>query len=210
MAAPGRLKTEDAMRSRLFLPLILMVLALPAQGADRPANPAQQTRYGLYVTASEAHALMTGGQTRYILVDVRDPIETMFTGSTAMADIQLPWMTADPTAFDPGKGGYEMVRNPHFLPELESRLAALKADRSTPLIIMCRSGSTRSAPVADLLYEHGYAAVYSMVDGFEGEPAKDGPHKGVRLVGGWRNSGLPWGYRIDPAKAWKRPEGDMK
>ncbi len=198
------------MRATLVAPLMLLALALPAAAADRPAAPTQQTKYELYVTATEAHSLMVGGQKRHILVDVRDPIEAMFTGSTAMADIQLPWMTADPTAFNAEKGTYKMVPNPRFVPELESRLAALKADKSTPLIIMCRSGSTRSAPVANLLHEQGYAAVYSMVDGFEGEPAKDGPNKGVRLIGGWRNSGLPWGYRIDPAKAYLGKKEEMQ
>lgn len=65
------------------------------------------------------------------------------------------------------------------------------------LIFMCRSGSTRSAPAADALYAMGYANVYSMVDGFEGGKAKDGAHKGARVVDGWKNTGLPWGRKLE-------------
>jgi hypothetical protein len=43
----------------------------------------------------------------------------------------------------------------------------------------------------------GYTKVYSVVDGYEGDKAKDGPHKGQRTVNGWKNSGLPWTYSLD-------------
>ena len=36
-----------------------------------------------------------------------------------------------------------------------------------------------------------------MVDGFEGGQNKTGPSKGVRDVNGWRNSGLPWSYKLN-------------
>jgi len=64
-------------------------------------------------------------------------------------------------------------------------------------IFMCRSGSTRSAPAADALYARGYSNVYSMVDGFEGGKAKSGTEKGARVVNGWKNSELPWGWKLD-------------
>jgi rhodanese-related sulfurtransferase len=67
------------------------------------------------------------------------------------------------------------------------------------LIFMCRSGSTRSAPAADIFFDRGYANVYSMVDGFEGGKAKQGEHKGARVVSGWKNSGLPWGWKLEKA-----------
>jgi rhodanese-related sulfurtransferase len=38
---------------------------------------------------------------------------------------------------------------------------------------------------ADLLSEAGFTQVYSVADGFDG---------------GWKNSGLPWGYELDKAK----------
>jgi hypothetical protein len=39
-----------------------------------------------------------------------------------------------------------------------------------------------------------------VVDGFEGDTAKDGPNKGKRAVNGWKNSGLPWSYQLDKEK----------
>ncbi len=189
---------------RLFAAGLLLaaVAAAPAWAADKPAKADQHTKYDLYVTAAEAHAMMTAGGKRVVLVDVRDPIELMFTGSTPMAEVFVPWQIADASALNEKKPVYAMTKNPNFLPQLEERLAKIGATKDTALVIMCRSGSSRSAPVANLLHEAGYKEVYSMVDGFEGEPAKDGASKGVRTVGGWRNSGLPWGYDIDKDKAW--------
>ncbi len=53
---------------------------------------------------------------------------------------------------------------------------------------------THSAPGANLLYDRGWMKTYTMVDGFEGSKRRDGDTAGVRDVGGWRNSGLPWSY----------------
>lgn len=36
-----------------------------------------------------------------------------------------------------------------------------------------------------------------MIEGFEGNTAKDGPNKGQRTVNGWKNSALPWTYELD-------------
>ena len=48
----------------------------------------------------------------------------------------------------------------------------------------------------------GYTKVWSVTDGFEGGTLKEGASKGVRAVDGWRNSGLPWSYKVDPGIAW--------
>ena len=44
--------------------------------------------------------------------------------------------------------------------------------------------------------------VYTTIDGFEGDPVADGPHKGERLLNGWRNAGLPWTAKLDRAKMY--------
>jgi len=181
---------------------LLLGTATPVTAADTPTEESARSRLGLYVTAVEAHAMITKGDRKVVLVDVRDPVEIMFTGNTALTDIFEPWQIADTSRFNPKKPVYAMVPNPDFLPRLEAKLAAIGAGKDTPLIIMCRSGSTRSAPVADLLANEGYTQVYSMVDGFEGGTLKEGPSKGVRARDGWRNAGLPWSYDLDPAKAW--------
>jgi len=42
--------------------------------------------------------------------------------------------------------------------------------------------------------------VYTVVDGFEGDVAKEGPNAGKRVVNGWKNAGLPWSYRLEKEK----------
>lgn len=169
-----------------------------AQGAEVPSSPTAQVKSGLYVTAKEAAELMAADKGT-VLVDVRDPIEIMFTGYAPVTTVHVPYQTADRTRFNADKGVFLMEKNPAFADQVEAKLAALGADKDrTKVIFMCRSGSTRSAPAADLLYARGWKHAYTMVDGFEGETRKDGPSKGVRDVDGWRNSGLPWSYKLDP------------
>lgn len=66
---------------------------------------------------------------------------------------------------------------------------------------MCRSGD-RSAKAADLLAKSGYTNVWSAIEGFEGDKAKDGPNKGKLTVNGWKNANLPWTYELDKTKAF--------
>ena len=66
---------------------------------------------------------------------------------------------------------------------------------------MCQSGS-RVPIAARLLHRAGFTEVYTQYQGFEGHKAKDGPDKGKRVVGGWKNAGLPWSYRLDAEKMY--------
>jgi rhodanese-related sulfurtransferase len=179
--------------------LTLSPLAAPStRAAETPSEAGAQVKSGLYVTAREAWSLMQADSS-VILIDVRDPTEMMFTGFTPETDIHVPYMTANPSQLNPKKGGLMMDRNPTFADQVEAKLIALGADKAqSKVIFMCRSGSSRSAPAADLLYDRGWQQTYTMVDGFEGGKRADGPSKGVRDVDGWRNSGLPWNYRLPP------------
>ena len=52
----------------------------------------------------------------------------------------------------------------------------------------------------NLLAKAGFDKVYTITDGMEGDKVKD-PNSvfdGTRLVNGWKNSGLPWTYDVDP------------
>lgn len=167
-----------------------------AHAADVPTEAEAQVKSGLYVTARETWDLMQADPS-VVLVDVRDPVEAMFTGFATDTDIHVPIKMADRSTLKAEKGVFAMVENPTFADEVEAKLAALGADKAaTKVIFMCRSGSTRSAPAADLLYARGWQQTYTMVDGFEGGKRKDGPSKGVRDVDGWRNAGLPWSYKL--------------
>ncbi|MBB4264859.1 sulfurtransferase [Roseospira visakhapatnamensis] len=181
----------------LAVGLGLSLAAAPSLAADVPEKASAQVKSGLYVTALEAWDLMRAEPDAVVLVDTRDPVEVMFTGFASETDIHVPYKIADPTALNPDKGVWHMRLNPAFADAVEARLNALEADKgTTKVIFMCRSGSTRSAPAADLLHDRGWTQTYTMVDGFEGGKRKDGASAGVRDVDGWRNSGLPWGYTL--------------
>ena len=52
----------------------------------------------------------------------------------------------------------------------------------------------------NLLARAGFINVYNITDGVEGDLVKDpnSNFNGQRLVNGWKNSGLPWTYNIEP------------
>ena len=181
-----------------LIALLLVPLAFTAVAADAPEKASMQTKAGLYVDSPETHDMLTKPEGReVVLIDVRDAIEIKFTGYTDMTAIHVPWKIMDPASWDEKKQSYGGYVNKNFGDDVKSRLDALGISKQAHIIFMCRSGSTRSAPAADSLFAMGYPNVYSMVDGFEGGKAKDGPHKGARVVDGWKNSELPWGWKLE-------------
>ncbi|MGB0681838.1 MAG: rhodanese-like domain-containing protein [Magnetovibrionaceae bacterium] len=183
----------------LVLALGLASISLNAAlAADKPSNAKKQTKAELYLTAVEAHQLLQA-KPEAILIDVRDPAEQMFTGATAEADLFVPLKRMDTSAWNAKKQTFAMKDNPAFADRVEAGLAKLQAGKDTPLIFMCRSGS-RSSKAADRMFARGYTQTYTIIDGFEGAPLKEGVSKGVRALNGWRNSGLPWGYKLPKEK----------
>ncbi|MFP3441862.1 rhodanese-like domain-containing protein, partial [Pantoea sp. SIMBA_133] len=83
-------------------------------------------------------------------------------------DIHVPWVLTDTTQFDADSKTWPTVRNANFAEQIRAALEAHQANDDTPIIVMCRSGATRSAPAADLIAEMGFSQVYSVSDGFEG------------------------------------------
>lgn len=197
------------MKKTLLMTAIACALTLPLASspllADDEVPAYRETQLGLYVTAAEAHELMQTDE-RAVLVDVRDPIEIKFTGFAEPTDIHVPWVLADRENYDAETKTWPMVRNPDFEAQVRAELEALGVAEDDPILVMCRSGATRSAPAADVITEMGYDEVYSVTDGFEGGKLEDGNSAGVRAKSGWRNSGLPWSYEIDPAVAWQPAE----
>jgi len=187
---------------RILTPSAILAAALvstPMLAQEVNANQENQAR--LTVTAVEAFELMQENQ-RAVLIDVRDPVEIKFTGFAGPTDIHVPLAMADRNNFDQQAKTWPMVRNTDFKAQVQERLEAIGATEDDAIIVMCRSG-TRSSQGADIVTGMGYSQVYSVNDGFEGRPLKEGDSKGVRALGGWRNSGLPWSYEIDPAVAWR-------
>ena len=195
-------KTNTAMRARnLALFPLLFACATPLLAADAPKDPARQTSWGLYVDSREAYQMKTGerGQ-EMLLVDVRDPIEIMFTGFADVVDANVHYMTNNRQKWNDKKSVFAMEVNPAFEPLVAKALADRKLSKDSPVILMCRSGGERGAPSARALEGKGYKQVYVVTDGFEGDTVKEGDKKNWRLVNGWKNSGLPWGYTLNRVK----------
>lgn len=170
-----------------------------AQAEEAPAY--RETQLGLYVTATEAYKMIQQDD-ETLLIDVRDPIEIKFTGFADPTDIHVPWVLADRSRFDADAQTWPIQRNTDFEAQVSSALNAQGAQQDTPIIVMCRSGATRSAPAADAIADMGFSRVYSVSDGFEGGKLSEGDSAGVRARNGWRNSDLPWGYSVSPEIAW--------
>lgn len=164
-----------------------------------------KSQLGLYLTAKEAYQLLQNDP-QAILVDVRDPVEIKFTGFAAGTHIHVPYQLTDIHGWSDSAETWPMTVNPNFDQELLARLNALGVAKDANIIIMCRSGATRSAPAVDSLARYGYSKAWSVTDGFEGGTEKTGPSKGVRKVDGWRNSGLPWSYKVPNEVAWRKPD----
>lgn len=159
----------------------------------------KQTELGLYLTAKDAYQ-MKSENPDVLLVDVRSRAEIAFLGMPQISDANIPYMMAeDWESWDEKKKNFKMAPNSGFLLSMEELINAKGASKETKIIVLCRSGS-RSAKAANLLAKSGYKNVFSVVDGFEGDKAKSGELKGQRVVNGWKNSGLPWSYKLEKDK----------
>jgi rhodanese-related sulfurtransferase len=194
------------MKIHLKVALVALMLVAPSllMASEKPADPKKQTSWNLYVDSREAYAMKMAQGDKILFVDVRDPIEIMFTGFTDVVDINIPYRLSNPGKWNEKKSVYAMEINPHFEQQIAATLKARGLDKKTPILLMCRSGGTRGAPSARMLEGKGYEAVYVVTDGFEGGTLKEGEHKGWRLKNGWKNSGLPWSYKLNKDKMYFR------
>ena len=192
------------MRRFLLTAMTATALAVSsaAQAAPEPQEPERQTPWGLYLDAREAYDMKMRDGDAVLFVDVREPIEIMFTGFTDVVDINIPFLIANRGKWHPKKPVFAMEKNPAFETEIAEALLARGLTKDAPVILMCRSGGTRGAPSALALEGKGYSKVYVVVDGFEGGTIKEGPQKNWRLKDGWKNAGLPWSYRLNREKMY--------
>ncbi len=185
-----------------------LIVALMACGTahafDAGAVPEiKRTKLGQYLSSQEAAKFMAQNASKALFLDIRTPAEVTFLGMPAQADANVPYMKEpDFPVWDNVKGTFKLEPNPDFITEVRRRLAAKNLKPGDPVVLICRSGD-RSAAAANLLAEAGFKNVYSVVDGYEGDLAKDGPKAGQRVVNGWKNAGLPWSYKLDKAKMYK-------
>lgn len=190
-------------KGRLTLCMALVLGGSGALAAEAPLVPAsKQTVAGRYLDAREAYKLKQKLGDQAYLLDVRTRYEVMYVGMPTIADANIPYVEhPDDAAWDDKAGRFKLEVNSDFGPELARRLQARGLGKDTPVILICRSGD-RSARAANLLTQLGYSAVYSVTDGFEGDPAPAGDKQGQRIVNGWKNAGLPWTYKLDKERAY--------
>ncbi len=191
---------------RSLLAMLALSLASSALALDAAqVPPSKQTKPGLYVDAKEAYALKLQLGEQAMLIDIRTRGEVSYTGMAASVDAHVPLLEHPANApWDEKAGRFRLEYNNEFDAEIARRMAAKGLGKDATVILICRSGD-RSSKAANLLAELGYQKVYTVVDGFEGDVAKDGPDAGKRVVNGWKNAGLPWTYRLDKDKLYLPP-----
>ena len=184
------------MKTRIVTALIIgcLILTLPLPGilAATDIPRAKQTELGLYITAQEAYAQWHKNPDRIHMLDVRTPEEYIFVGHAPMArNIPVRLVNQRQTA---EKIKLVLESNSNFISEIKKHYRPVDK-----IFIMCRSGG-RSAKAVDLLAKTGFKDVYNVIDGFEGDTVKDSNsyYKGKRVKNGWKNSGAPWTYNLDP------------
>jgi len=192
---------------RLFtlLPIISIIFASAfAFAISNPELPKKkQTKLGLYMTSQQALHYINRNAVSSLFVDVRSRAEINFLGAPTLIDANIPYMElSEWYTWNKKRSSFKLEVNSDFAAEVARRLKEKGMGKSDTIILMCRSGS-RSSKAADLLASLGYTRVISVIDGFEGDKAKEGPMKGQRVVNGWKNNGLPWSYKLDQAKMYK-------
>ena len=157
-----------------------------------PADVKKHTEAGKYVTSSEAYELWKANPDKVKILDCRIQEEYAFVGHPAMAyNIPSKLWTGK---WNGEKKDYDLQDNPDFEPQVKKKFA-----QGDTILVICRSGQ-RSALSVNRLTKAGFMNVYNTVDGFEGDKVKDGESSfdGKRMRNGWKNSGAPWTYDLDP------------
>lgn len=185
----------------LVLTLTQAGIALAGE-VDAATVPApKQTISKNYLTSKEAASMKQSLGGKALLVDVRTAAEVEYVGTTDLVDANISYMIDDYSTWDDKKARFAMAPNSGFLTKISDVMTKAGLDKNSEVIVICRSGD-RSARAADLLSNAGYTKVYSVVDGFEGDMAKEGDNKGKRMVNGWKNAGLPWSYNMSKNKMY--------
>lgn len=153
--------------------------AIPSTVIGDPTHPAllearghaqvSRLNYAGGVTPADAWNLYSSGLA--LLVDVRTAEERKFVGHVP-GSLHVAWAT-----------GTSLIRNPRFVRELEA-----KVPKDAVLLLLCRSGR-RSVLAAEAATKAGFAQVFNILEGFEGEIDE---HNRRGSIGGWRSHSLPW------------------
>jgi len=191
---------------RYALTAATLGMTVAAHAIDIAQVPeSKRSASGLHLTALEAADMKQRLGNKVLMIDIRTRAEAMYVGMAASVDFLVPvldfpefWEWSDQ------RNEYVQQSNPHFVKDVEKRLAQMGLTKDDPVIVICRSG-VRSNAASGLLFEMGFKQAYTVIDGFEGDTAKDGEQKGQRVVNGWKNAKLPWSYKLDKKKMYLDP-----
>ncbi|MEJ2576942.1 MAG: rhodanese-like domain-containing protein [Gammaproteobacteria bacterium] len=186
--------------------LAILALVPAARAVDKAAVQEKwRTPFDLYLDPREAFDMKSGDPEGVLFVDVRSRAELQFVGYPGIIDANIPIFLYEGYEWkqqpDGAHGRFAKHFNTGFVAAVDRLIAVRGKDRSTPIIVMCQSGS-RAPIAARELHDAGYREVYTQYQGFEGIKAKQGPHQGKRMVNGWKLAGLPWIYRLETAKMY--------
>ncbi|MCX6583738.1 MAG: rhodanese-like domain-containing protein [Candidatus Aminicenantes bacterium] len=172
--------------------ILILGLLLPGFTGTTPLPQNKQTTLGLYVTAKEAYEKWQTDPVNVKILDVRTPEEYAWIGHPAMAH-NVPFMLFKEKWYTQAEGT-SMMKNADFVSQVKKKFKA-----TDTLFLICRSGG-RSAMAVNALAQEGFKNAYSITDGFEGEEVKDenSYFNGKRMMNGWKNSGAPWTYELNP------------
>ncbi len=184
------------MVSLLLTLTLLYSIPVVAAGTSYQYTVKHKDHAGSDVAPSQA-LKMAQADAHTFIVDVRTRPEFVLVGHPTMAHhIPIKFWTGKHTT-----KGYGMTTNESFIQDLKSRFNP----QTDTLIFMCRSGA-RSCAATDVAAKAGWPTdkIYNMLGGFEGDKLKntDSAFNGKRTMGGWKNEGLPWTYKVDGKLAY--------
>ena len=107
-----------------------------------------------------------------VLIDVRSKVEYTHVGHP-IGSVHIPWQEAP-----------DWKINPHFVDQVIDS----GADKTTPILLLCRSGR-RSMAAAQALEMAGFTDLANIEEGFEGSLDE---HRHRDTQSGWRFHELPW------------------
>ena len=178
--------------------LSLCLFAIPAMTANTQYQYSAKIKshQGGDITPSQALE-MTQKNNRAFIVDVRSRPEFVLVGHPIIAHhVPLKFWTGKYTS-----KGYGMKMNENFFKDLKARFNI----ETDTLIFMCRSGK-RSCQATEVAIKGGWLKnkVYNMMGGFEGDKLENenSIFNKQRTMGGWKNEGLPWTYKIESKLAY--------
>ena len=187
----------------LFAAAILLIHAwVPICAAEgpKPDIPKKQTVLDKYIKSHDAYNKWIAAPDKVRILDVRTPEEYTFVGHAPMAlNIPVKLWTGE---WNAAKKKYNLKLNPEF-----GALVKMHYKADDPILVMCKSGE-RAAEAVNAMAKLGFTNAYSIVDSFEGDLVTDPKSHDYDKFAkdGWKNSGAPWTYDLDPKLIYQSPK----